>query len=118
MCDSMWRSGFIATNPANCRKPGVHAAQVPWITHRHALDHLRLEPRERRSRARSFTAVGLRRASIGPPIIVSVRGTRCFAAAMSETPASTGHRGLADGDRMDFARTRRRSSTNSRTYAT
>jgi hypothetical protein len=37
-----------------------------------------------------FTAVGLRRASIGPPIIVSERGIGSPSCAMSETPASTG----------------------------
>jgi len=37
-----------------------------------------------------FTAVGLRRASIGPPIITMVRGVGSLLAARSETAASTG----------------------------
>jgi hypothetical protein len=40
--------------------------------------------------ARLLTAVGLLRASIGPPIIVSVRGVGSPALAISETAASTG----------------------------
>ena len=40
--------------------------------------------------ARLFTAVGLRRGSIGPPIIVIVRGAGSPAAAMSEIAISTG----------------------------
>ena len=40
--------------------------------------------------ARLFTEVGLRRASIGPPIMVIVRGVTSFAYAMSEIAASTG----------------------------
>ena len=40
--------------------------------------------------ARLLTAVGLRRASIGPPIIVSVRGVNSPALAIRLTAASTG----------------------------
>ena len=41
--------------------------------------------------ARSLTAVGLRRASIGPPIIVMLRGSiGSLAVAMSEIAARTG----------------------------
>jgi hypothetical protein len=40
--------------------------------------------------ARLLTAVGLLRASIGPPIIVSVRDVSSPALAISETAASTG----------------------------
>jgi hypothetical protein len=42
-----------------------------------------------------LTAVGLLRESIGPPIIVSVRGIGSPAALISETAASTGTVGLA-----------------------
>ena len=40
--------------------------------------------------ARLLTAVGLLRASIGPPIIVIVRGVSSPALAINETAASTG----------------------------
>ena len=40
--------------------------------------------------ARLLTAVGLRRASIGPPIIVMVRGVASPLLAISEIAASTG----------------------------
>jgi hypothetical protein len=41
--------------------------------------------------AKLFTTVGLRRVSIGPPIIVMVSGTTfSFRAAISDTAASTG----------------------------
>ncbi len=39
---------------------------------------------------RPLTAVGLRRASIGPPIITSERGSGSPRAAISDTAASTG----------------------------
>jgi hypothetical protein len=40
--------------------------------------------------ARLFTAVGDLRASIGPPIMVSVRGVNSPRLAISDTAASTG----------------------------
>ena len=44
-----------------------------------------------RPEAKSFTAVGLRRVSIGPPIMIIALGTAgSFSAAMSDTAASTG----------------------------
>jgi hypothetical protein len=66
--------------------------------------------------AKSLTAVGLRRVSIGPPIIVSVARNRLAGRGHERTAASTGTVGWHTEIACDFARPR--DAMNSRTYAT
>ncbi|MCY1456354.1 hypothetical protein D9M71_735670 [compost metagenome] len=65
--------------------------------------------------ARLFTAVGLQRASIGPPIITSERGVVSPRLAISETAASTGTVGWHTLTTCSFSAPRWR--MNSCTYA-
>src|SRR5690606_39386123 len=85
-----WRLGFMAMKPACCREPGYTARPWPgygggtvWMTLFSNQDSgLRV--------ARLLTAVGLRRASRGPPIITSERGIGSPRPAISDTAAMTG----------------------------